>query len=75
MTKMLKRRYGKNSGNRATVRLQRRHDFGDERILISQPWPSRGDKIPFRELKRAADAFRDGLGNVIRLGVLGFRVL
>jgi hypothetical protein len=32
-------------------------------------------KIPFRELERAADAFRDGLGNVIRLGVLGFRVL
>jgi hypothetical protein len=33
------------------------------------------DKIPFRELESAADAFRDGLGNVIRLGVPGFRVL
>jgi hypothetical protein len=31
---------------------------------------SESEKIPFRELVRAANGFRDGLGNVIRLGGL-----
>jgi hypothetical protein len=37
---------------------------------------ARPRKFPFREMERAADAFCDGLGNVIRLGgLLGPRVL
>ncbi len=43
---------------------------GDVGILIFRHGFSETDKIPFRKLKRAADAFRDGLGNVIRLGGL-----
>ena len=43
---------------------------GDERILVFGHGFSQAEKIPLRELERAADALRDGLGNVIRLGGL-----
>jgi len=51
-------------------------DCGDIGILVFRHGFGESDKIPFRELERAADAFRDGLGNVILLGgFLGWGVL
>src|SRR6266481_7357001 len=41
---------------------------GDVGILVFRHGFGESDKIPFRKLERAADAFSDRLGNVIRLG-------
>jgi len=43
-------------------------DCGDVGIFVFRHGFSEADKIPFRKLERAADAVRDGLGNVIRQG-------
>src|SRR5579864_3656610 len=43
---------------------------GDIGILILRHGFSYAEKVPFRELERSADALRDGLGDVIRLGSL-----
>src|ERR1700676_1534310 len=49
---------------------------GNEGILVLRHGFSESQKIPFRELECAANAFRDGLGNVIRFGgFLGSGVL
>jgi hypothetical protein len=37
---------------------------------LSSGMASATEKIPFHKLERAANAFQDGLGNVIRLGGL-----
>ena len=39
-------------------------DCGDVGLVL-RPGFSEADKIPFRNLERTADAFRDGLGNVL----------
>jgi hypothetical protein len=41
---------------------------GDVGILVFRHSFGQPEKVPFRELECAADALRDGLGNVIRLG-------
>src|SRR6266567_7320878 len=43
---------------------------GDVGILVLRHGFSYAEKVPLRELERAADALRDGLGDVIRLGSL-----
>jgi hypothetical protein len=43
-------------------------DCWDVRILVFRHGFSEADKISFHELERTAEAFRDGLWNVIRLG-------
>jgi hypothetical protein len=49
---------------------------GDEGILVLRDSLSDAEKIPFCELKGAANAFCDGLGNVVLLsGLLGGGVL
>ena len=40
---------------------------GNERILVFRHGFSEAEKVPFRELERAADAFSDGRGNVVLL--------
>jgi len=51
-------------------------DCRDEGIFVFRHGLSDGEKITFRELECAANAFRDGLGNVVlRGGLLGGGVL
>lgn len=44
-------------------------------ILVLRHGFSYAEKVPLRELEGAADALRDGLGDVIRLGFFGCGVL